>query len=287
MPHETDGRNEANGRVALTSLFNAFDLDGNGVLQPSELAVAFGDHAKEFLEFCDQDSDSLISLDEWNDGILTQTKTLTEASFQTDWIERMRSMLPEGWEEKAPAAAEESKATEEAHDTGDNTVSESSAGGLTSADLVTPTDDFLSAADRAFLDWMLCRLNQWGITPANLCRFNAFLLSEVSGEHYTDCRRVLLLHGVLPEGGHAARRRVPTAQGSQDEFSYFATVVNGAHEGAVRGLVQYGSPDTPSSHFMSAGDDGSVKFWGLSTDAVVGAVNLLATAYHNGKPHDR
>merc|ERR1712166_859357 len=82
-------RDEAKATEVLTSLFQKVDVNANGALCLSELKRVFGEHAGQFLTFCDGDDDKEISVDEWLKGILGDTADLSEEEFQATWVERM------------------------------------------------------------------------------------------------------------------------------------------------------------------------------------------------------
>ena len=48
-------RDEAKATEALTALFAKVDKNGNGELDLAELQRVFGEHADQFLKFCDKD----------------------------------------------------------------------------------------------------------------------------------------------------------------------------------------------------------------------------------------
>ena len=48
-------RDEAKAKESLTALFAKVDKNGNGELDLPELQRVFGEHADQFLKFCDKD----------------------------------------------------------------------------------------------------------------------------------------------------------------------------------------------------------------------------------------
>ena len=51
----TMSRDEAKAKESLTALFAKVDKNGNGELDLPELQRVFGEHADQFLKFCDKD----------------------------------------------------------------------------------------------------------------------------------------------------------------------------------------------------------------------------------------
>jgi len=85
----TMSRDEAKATEALTALFAKVDKNGNGELDLAELQRVFGEHADQFLKFCDKDSDKAITCDEWLAGIIGDTADLSEEDFNEQWVTRM------------------------------------------------------------------------------------------------------------------------------------------------------------------------------------------------------
>merc|ERR1712166_1549211 len=78
----------------LSSRFALIDSNQNGSLEKSELAAVFGEHAESFLQFCDAgDKDGSLTSDEFVNGILGDTKELSDEQFTADWLERMSSCI--------------------------------------------------------------------------------------------------------------------------------------------------------------------------------------------------
>jgi len=82
-------RDEAKAKESLSALFSKVDKNSNGSLELSELKRVFGEHADQFLKFCDGDGDKAISSDEWLAGIIGDTADLSEEEFAETWITRM------------------------------------------------------------------------------------------------------------------------------------------------------------------------------------------------------
>jgi len=86
-------RDEAKAKESLTALFGKIDTNGNGSLEYSELQRVFGEHADQFLQFCDKDADKAITCDEWLTGILNDTADMSEEDFTANWVTRMEGCL--------------------------------------------------------------------------------------------------------------------------------------------------------------------------------------------------
>jgi len=91
--HERSAMDRA---AELTTRFNAIDTNANGTLDKSELSAVFGEHAEQFLQFCDGDTDGALTLDEFTTGIVNDAKDLDDEVFTRDWLERMSSCIAEG-----------------------------------------------------------------------------------------------------------------------------------------------------------------------------------------------
>eukprot|EP00656_Telonema_subtile_P005722 TRINITY_DN12614_c0_g1_i1.p1 TRINITY_DN12614_c0_g1~~TRINITY_DN12614_c0_g1_i1.p1 ORF type:complete len:384 (+),score=106.90 TRINITY_DN12614_c0_g1_i1:28-1152(+) len=87
----------------LKNRFALIDVDSNGSLEKSELAAVFGEHADEFLKFCDGNSDGALTSAEFVTGILDDTKDMSDEDFQTHWLDRMSTCIGEA---VVPAAGE-------------------------------------------------------------------------------------------------------------------------------------------------------------------------------------
>merc|ERR1711935_1290604 len=116
--------------ASLTALFNRIDAleKKDDALSKGELTKVFGEHAGEFLKFCDGQAegavDQALSLDEFTAGILGDTSDMSQEDFDTNWVTRMTGCVEEAEvaqaaaapaaEEAAPAAEEAPAAAEEA-----------------------------------------------------------------------------------------------------------------------------------------------------------------------------
>merc|ERR1711865_1147136 len=161
-------RDEAQATEALKTLFGKVDLDNNGKLSVSELKRVFGDHAEQFLQFCDNDDDKAITEAEWLKGILGDTADMSEEEFQLNWVDRMNACVAE-----APTIAQTNRLTL------DQIVA------LTSAQLVTlGLSEDLAAEKVSLFVAAASRLLAMGIsgdTPAN--GFYVPGRIEVMGKH--------------------------------------------------------------------------------------------------------
>merc|ERR1719506_618799 len=92
---KADANAEASREDKLTALFKSIDVDGSDQLEVGELKVVFGEFHAEFLTFCDKDDDDKLSLDEWINGIMLETKELSDEDFETQWVERMGALIAE------------------------------------------------------------------------------------------------------------------------------------------------------------------------------------------------
>merc|ERR1719456_1324518 len=75
-----------------------------------------GEHAGEFLKFCDKDADEKLTKDEFTDGILNDCGDMSQEDFDSNWAERMEGVVKAAEEKKAaeaPAAEEAAPAAEE------------------------------------------------------------------------------------------------------------------------------------------------------------------------------
>merc|ERR1712054_580942 len=90
-------------------------------LSMDELKAVFGEHADEFIKYCDGQGeggnvDAKLTFEEFKTGILADTKEMSDDDFKTNWIERMTGCV-EAAEAAKPAAEEaapEEAAAEEA-----------------------------------------------------------------------------------------------------------------------------------------------------------------------------
>jgi len=104
-PTRNMSRDEAKATESLAALFAKVDVNANGKLEYNELTRVFGDFADQFLEFCDQDKDKEITVEEWTAAIIKDTADLSEEDFQAQWVTRMAESLA-----AAPAVALKNKA---------------------------------------------------------------------------------------------------------------------------------------------------------------------------------
>jgi nucleoside diphosphate kinase len=86
-------RDEAKATESLAALFAQVDVNANGKLEYSELTRVFGEFADQFLEYCDQDKDKEITVEEWTTAIIRDTADLSEEDFQAQWVTRMTESL--------------------------------------------------------------------------------------------------------------------------------------------------------------------------------------------------
>merc|ERR1719399_2211496 len=77
----------------LTTRFNQIDVNKNGKLEKSELKAVFGEHASEFLKFCDDNSDGELTCDEFVAGITKDCTDMSDEDFQTNWLDRMSQCI--------------------------------------------------------------------------------------------------------------------------------------------------------------------------------------------------
>lgn len=87
----------------LTSRFALIDTNSNGSLEKSELASVFGEHAQEFLKFCDGDNDGSLTSDEFVKGILGDTSEMSDEDFTSTWLERMSTCIADAKPKAADA----------------------------------------------------------------------------------------------------------------------------------------------------------------------------------------
>merc|ERR1711988_1682490 len=107
----------------LQKLFGRIDalVEKDDSLSMDELKAVFGEHADEFIKYCDGQGeagavDAKLTFEEFKTGILADTKDMSDDDFKTNWIERMTGCV-EAAEAAKPAAEEaapEEAAAEEA-----------------------------------------------------------------------------------------------------------------------------------------------------------------------------
>merc|ERR1712110_866258 len=94
-------RSKMNREEELRKLFDRIDAleSKDKSLSMGELKKVFGEHADEFIKFCDGqaggDGDKALSFDEFKSGILNDAKDLTEDEFKAQWVDRMDGVLKE------------------------------------------------------------------------------------------------------------------------------------------------------------------------------------------------
>merc|ERR1719155_112306 len=113
--------------AALKDLFGRIDklVKEDQSLEIDELKKVFGEHAEEFIKYCDGQKegavDNALSFPEFEAGILADTKDMSDEDFNKNWIERMTGCVAEAEaaaaaeapkEEAAPAAEGEAAAEE-------------------------------------------------------------------------------------------------------------------------------------------------------------------------------
>jgi len=74
----------------LATRFAKIDSNSNGTLEFSELETVFGEHAEEFLKFCDgAEKDRVLTPEEFCAGVIGDTADLSDEAFRTTWLDRM------------------------------------------------------------------------------------------------------------------------------------------------------------------------------------------------------
>merc|ERR1719298_325522 len=112
-------------KATLENLFDRIDalMKKDGEASKAELEAVFGEHAGEFLKFCDKDADEKLTKDEFTSGILNDCGDMSQEDFDSNWAERMEGVVKAAEEKKAaeapaeeaaPAAEEAAPAAEEA-----------------------------------------------------------------------------------------------------------------------------------------------------------------------------
>jgi hypothetical protein len=81
----------------LKARFEIIDTDGSGKLELAELEKAFGEHAQQFLQFCDADEDGMITGDEFVKGIVhdVESTEMPDDEFQVAWLDRLDGVIEE------------------------------------------------------------------------------------------------------------------------------------------------------------------------------------------------
>merc|ERR1711998_305302 len=105
--------------AALKNLFDRIDAlcSKDDALDMDELKAVFGEHADEFIKYCDGQGeagavDAKLTFEEFKTGILADTKDMSDDDFKANWIDRMTGCVEAA--EAAKPAAEEEAAPEEA-----------------------------------------------------------------------------------------------------------------------------------------------------------------------------
>merc|ERR1711988_879264 len=100
----------------LQKLFGRIDalVEKDDSLSMDELKAVFGEHADEFIKYCDGQGeagavDAKLTFEEFKTGILADTKDMSDDDFKTNWIDRMTGCV-EAAEAAKPAAEEEAAA---------------------------------------------------------------------------------------------------------------------------------------------------------------------------------
>merc|ERR1711924_284959 len=102
----------AAAKVTLEGLFDRIDalITKDGQASYEELTAVFGEHAEEFLKFCDKDTDKKLTKDEFTSGILGDCDGMSQEDFDTNWANRMEGVVAAAEAKQtaeAPAAAAE------------------------------------------------------------------------------------------------------------------------------------------------------------------------------------
>jgi len=79
----------------MGALFDRIDaiVTKDGTASKEELTAVFGEHAEEFLKFCDADSDKKLTKEEFVNGIVADAKEMSDDDFNTNWVERMNGVV--------------------------------------------------------------------------------------------------------------------------------------------------------------------------------------------------
>merc|ERR1719364_489846 len=103
-------------KATLGGLFDRIDalIKKDGEASKKELEAVFGEHAGEFLKFCDKDADEKLTKDEFTSGILNDCGDMSQEDFDSNWADRMEGVVKAAEEKKAAEAPAEEAAPEEA-----------------------------------------------------------------------------------------------------------------------------------------------------------------------------
>merc|ERR1712072_470166 len=84
-------------KATLGGLFDRIDalIKKDGEASKEELKAVFGDHAGEFLKFCDKDENESLSKDEFTSGILGDCEGMSQEDFDANWANRMEGVVAE------------------------------------------------------------------------------------------------------------------------------------------------------------------------------------------------
>merc|ERR1719345_398813 len=103
-------------KVTLETLFGRIDslIAKDGKASKAELSKVFGEHADQFLEFCDKDGDTDLTCEEFCAGILNDAADMSQEDFDTNWANRMDGVVKTAEDTKAAEEAAAAPAAEEA-----------------------------------------------------------------------------------------------------------------------------------------------------------------------------
>merc|ERR1711998_268513 len=79
-------------------------INQDGQASYEELQAVFGEHADEFLKFCDKDDDKKLTKDEFTGGILKDCDGMSQEDFNANWAERMEGVVKAAEDNKAAEA---------------------------------------------------------------------------------------------------------------------------------------------------------------------------------------
>jgi len=96
----------AAAKTTLEGLFDRIDalINQDGQASYEELQAVFGEHADEFLKFCDKDDDKKLTKDEFTGGILKDCDGMSQEDFNANWAERMEGVVKAAEDNKAAEA---------------------------------------------------------------------------------------------------------------------------------------------------------------------------------------
>merc|ERR1711934_1106409 len=82
-------------KATLGGLFDRIDalIKKDGEASKKELEAVFGEHAGEFLKFCDKDADEKLTKDEFTAGILGDCDGMSQEDFDANWANRMEGVV--------------------------------------------------------------------------------------------------------------------------------------------------------------------------------------------------